>query len=80
MGRESLLPGLRLPAQMHDRDDQDGVGSELIEDSIRKAVQPTPAGVFRYGRPGMWMLDDSSDRSAGLCRKLIAKPFTFSLL
>jgi len=59
IGTDSGLPGIRMSVQMHDRNDEDAVLTDLINHTIWKSVGSGPSCSFGKGGPGKGILQNT---------------------
>ena len=64
------MPG--IPTQIHDGNNQDLVGSDLIEKAKREAGSPASTSSRRQGRPSQRLRFDEADRSLDFSQELCA--------
>ena len=66
--------------QVHDRDDQNRITPNLVDDTIGESVRPTPPSPFRKLRPRIRVFPDTIDGSMNLSRKLVSQALTFDVV
>jgi hypothetical protein len=80
LASEPLHPRARPLAKMHDRNNQDGVVPDLIDDPVRKTAGPTAASALRKWMPSAWMLKHALQCSFDLNGEFKSKAFTFQIV
>jgi hypothetical protein len=77
ISRHSSSPALRLPVEVHDRDDKNMIRSHLIDDRIRKSMSSTLPRSSRQETPRIRILDDPVDSSGDFTSELTTETFLF---
>ena len=67
-------------AEMHDRNNQEGVVPDLVNDPVRKAAGAASTGALRKRMPSLGMLSDPFQRPFDFCGEFKTQAFAFGIV